>query len=125
MTRPCDVFYLFEVIRLAFRVAASVLLRQLRHLLLIIFPHEFPDNLLGDVPADVFIVVALAPHLLLLDPAEDAEAVGLVLAIVIVGCSLRVAEDDVVGDSEGGRLEDQGAVSVRDFVEVWEQSTDE
>lgn len=86
MAWPSHVFYLLEVIRLAFRIATPILLRQIHHLLFIIFPHEFPNNLLGDIPANVFIVVAFAPHLLLLDLAEDAQAVWLVLmAIVIIG----------------------------------------
>lgn len=126
MTRPGHVFHLLEIIRLALRIATPILLRQVHHFLFIIFPHELPDNLLGDIPADVLIVVALAPHLLLLDLAEDAQAVGLVLVpIVIIGQSLRVAEDDVVGDSQRGRFEHQGAISVWDLVEIRQQSADE
>lgn len=116
------VFDLLQEVRLALGVAAPILLRQVQHLLLIILPHKFPDNFLCDVPADVLIVIALALHLLLLDLAEDAESaiwLLMVLSIVIIELSVRVAEDDIVGDSERGRFKDQGAVSVWDFVEVW------
>ena len=120
MAGPSHVFDPLEVVGLALRVAAPVLPGQLHHLLLVVLPHELADDLLGDVPADVLVVVALALHLLLLDLAEDAEPARLfVRAIAIVGLAVRVAEDDVVGDSERGQLEDQGSVSVGDFVEVW------
>lgn len=116
------VFHLFQEVRLALGVAASIFLGQIHHLLFIIFPHELSNNFFGDVSADVLIIIALALHLLLFDLAEDAEsAIGwvMVLPIVIIELSVRMAEDDIIGDSERGCFKDQGPISVWYFIEVW------
>ena len=47
---------------------------EVQHLLLVIFAKKLTDDLLGDVSADVFIIVALALHLFFLYLLENSQS---------------------------------------------------
>lgn len=58
--------HLFNIVTDAFIIATAVFAYQLEYLLFVVFTRELPYYFFCYVPADIFVVVASATHLLFL-----------------------------------------------------------
>ena len=65
MARPSDILNLFKIIQFTLLIVTVVLPNKLINFFLVTGTNKFPYNFFGNVAADVFVVIALVPHLLL------------------------------------------------------------
>jgi len=91
-------------------------------LLSVIFAEELPDDLLGDVAADVLIVVALALHFLFLYRLENPQSSAPLALFLALGG--RPAHDNGGSDVVHG-FPDEGAIAIGDLIDVGQKFADE
>lgn len=88
---------------------------EVDHLLFVIFAEKLPDDLLGDIAADVLIVVALALHFLFLYCLENPQSSGPLALFLALGG--RSAHDYGGSDAVHG-FPDERAIAIGDLIDV-------